>query len=62
MRVVKTDNLTIRLDIQSIRGDRHLDNKRVFYRANPMPRGGLGREDFPAPPVAAPTLKLNELH
>ena len=27
--VVKTDNLTIQLEIQSIRGDRHLDNKGV---------------------------------
>jgi hypothetical protein len=27
---VKTDNLTIQLDIQSIRSDRHLDNKGVF--------------------------------
>src|SRR5262249_49339438 len=29
-RLVKTDNLIVQFDIQSIRGDRHLDNKGVF--------------------------------
>ena len=30
VRLVKTDNLTVQFDIQSIRGDGHLDNKGVF--------------------------------
>lgn len=29
-RLVKIDNLTAQSDVQSIRGDRHLDNKGVF--------------------------------
>jgi hypothetical protein len=30
VQLVKTDNLTVQFDIQSIRGDGHLDNKGVF--------------------------------
>jgi hypothetical protein len=29
-RLVKSNNPSVQFDIQSIRGDRHLDNKRVF--------------------------------
>src|SRR5262249_25272699 len=29
-RLVKTNNLTVQFDNQSVRGDRHLDNKGVF--------------------------------
>ena len=29
-RLVKTDNLTVQFEIQSLRGDGHLDNKRVI--------------------------------
>jgi hypothetical protein len=29
-RPVKSNNLTVQLDIQTVRGDRHLDNKGVF--------------------------------
>jgi len=30
VRLVKNNNLTVQFDIQSVRGDRHLDNKGVF--------------------------------
>jgi hypothetical protein len=36
-RFVKGNNLTVQFDIQSIRGDRHLDNKGLF----PLVGGGL---------------------